>query len=86
MELLDLYLGRSGKCLLNIRFERIIAEGGDPDPEFERNNFDRHLNSLIPQAMRWRQFSIHALFNRVCADFDLALNFELAASNVERES
>jgi hypothetical protein len=64
VELLDLYLARSGSCLLDIRIEQIVGEDGDSNPEFEIRNFERHLKSLAPHAARWKNLSIHADFNR----------------------
>jgi F-box-like len=64
VELLDLYLARSGGCLLDIKIEQIVGEDGDSNPEFETRNFERHLKSLAPHAARWKNLSIHADFNR----------------------
>jgi hypothetical protein len=64
VELLDLYLERSGSCLLDITIEQIVGDDGDSNPEFEIRNFGRHLQSLAPHAARWKNLSIHADFNR----------------------
>ena len=64
MELLDLYLARSGSCLLDIKIEQNVGEDGDSNPAFEIRNFERHLKSLAPHVARWKKLSIHADFNR----------------------
>jgi hypothetical protein len=66
VELLDLYLKRSGTLLLNIMLDHNIHWDYLDYNQYNLHgyNFTQHLSSLVPHAARWRQFTIHAYLDR----------------------